>query len=163
MAKLSDQDDPESPGTDQQIAQWVARASSCVESRRTEIIENYEDLSIPVQPGRAAALADLVLRELNVGYTQDFIDLRRETMLPAYKKAGANGVYVARVRYGGNRSVWVTARLHDSWADIEAGDALRQGLGDEGFRRMQDESQKMTKSIEWLVLRYRPDLSYVPE
>jgi len=163
LAKLSNQDSPASPGTDQQMSLWVARASSCAEERRTVIIENQADLSIPAKPGRTPALAELVLRELNVGYTEDFINLRRDTMLPAYKKAGADGIFVGRLRYGGSRSLWTTLRLKDSWADIEAGDALREGLGEAGFQRMLDASQDMTKSIEWITLRYRPDLSYTPD
>ena len=163
LAKLSDLDGPNTPGSEAETALWVARASSCVESRRPVILENQEDLSIPLKEGRTPALLELIVREIKSGEAENFLKLRRDTMLPAYKKAGSNGIYVHRVRYGDARAKWIVARMRDSWADLGGGAPLPRALGTAGFSQLGQQLGSMTTgTTEWLVLRHRPDLSYAP-
>ena len=84
--------------------------------------------------------------------------MRRERFNPAYKKAGFDGVYVYRVRYGDSRNAWSVARVRDSWADLDESEPLSQTIG----AQAREELQSLTSRMEWLMLRHRPDLSYAP-
>lgn len=162
--KLSEVENLGAPGSEAEMAVWVARASQCVESRRTLVLENHDDMSIGLAEDRRPVMAELIVREVREGKEEEFQQMRRDFFLPGYRKLDMNGIFVSRVLYGDSRLKWAVVRMYDSWDALDAGRGLmRRTMGDEAFERMLEQSATMSETFEWSLLRYRPDLSYEPE
>ena len=163
LEKFADLDESRPLMDEPDMTRWIARVTKCVESRRVLTLEYRGDLSIPAKPGRSPKLARLGLVEIAPGRNSDYAELREKEILPAYKKAGFDGIYVYRTRYGDIRGQWVTVQRADSWADFDKTGLLRRALSEEDFQTLVGKLSQMIVRRELLVLQHRSDLSYNPD
>ncbi|MDA2927272.1 hypothetical protein MYX78_08580 [Acidobacteria bacterium AH-259-G07] len=162
LEKYADLDESRPVMDEPDWTRWIARVTKCIESRRVLTFEYRSDLSIPIKAGRPFRLAQLSLHEIDGGRNPDYIELREKEILPAYKKAGFDGLYVYRARYGDSRRLWAVVRLADSWADFDKPGPLQRALGEEGFQALVGKFGQMVERSEWLVLQHLPELSHNP-
>ncbi len=163
LEKIGDLDDFSPVMEEGDGARWVARVTKCLASRRAMIVQFHGDLSIPAGPDRIPKMAELILHHVSPGQRSDFVDVRKNQMLPTYKKAGTKGLYVYQTLYGDSRSLWAVSRLIDSWGDLDAESPLQRVLGEQDLQALLKKFLPTIVKSERFVLAHQPDLSYNPQ
>ena len=143
-------------------AEWVARVTKCVKSRRIDTLRARSDLSIPLAEGRTSKLLVMRTVEHLPGRFPDDNSWLTEKWVPALKNAGMNGVFIARNAFGGSNRLWYRLAFVDNWAVFDGEHPVRRDIGQEAWGELLRESGAMTLAPVVKVLRLRPDLSIQP-
>lgn len=162
LQKYADLDESRPVMDEPAWTRWVSRIRKCTDNRRVITQEYQRHLSIPPRPGHTRQLLRLSIQEVDGARLTDYVEYREEVLLPAYKRAGFDGLYVARVRYGADRQTWVVGLAADSWADLDQPLPVRRSLSEQAAQDQSNRFNAMLDRTEWLVLRHRPDLSHNP-
>jgi hypothetical protein len=141
-------------------ARWVATITKCVQSRSVHTLRSMPKLTIPPKEGQEPSLLVLTTRIHASGMGGKYGEWLEKELVPAKKKAGIRGSDVYRSVFGGNARAWIFAERVDKWADFDTPFPLRKSMGDEAYLAMMEKNRGMTASVERLVLRYRPELSF---
>ena len=164
LQSFGDLDRSTNPMNEGDWARWLARVRDCVDSRERMILRFHSDLSIPAKTGRIPKMAEVTIHEVSPEQSAEFQRLRREELLPAYRKGGVDGLFVYSSEHGTHRGRWFIARYIDSWSDLDSSPTpLQSGFGSEGYQAFVEKFNSARVRSEWLVVRHRPELSYNPE
>ncbi|HEY3441285.1 MAG TPA: hypothetical protein VGK29_11055 [Paludibaculum sp.] len=160
-ADLDQTADPQMKAQEGPLAAIWARINAATESVETEIHTNVPDSSSP----RSTAMPAFVRTGRTTvapGKMNEVLDLFKNEVAPAWKKAGVSSYGVYRIRYGAPNNQIHTFVAMKAWADLDTPSAVEQAMGAEGFQRFQSKIGALTLRTEFTIYRYRPELSYLP-
>lgn len=160
-AELDQTTDPKMKAHEGPLAAIWARLNAATESVETEIHAKVPESTSPrtteippfVRTGRTTVAP---------GKTNEALELFRNEVVPAWKKAGVSSYGVYRVRYGAPTSQILTYAAMKGWADLDSPTPVEQAMGAEAYQRFQSKIGALTLRTEFTIYRYRPELSYIP-
>jgi hypothetical protein len=146
------------------IAAERARILAAIESR----IEDTRRVILRILPGAGMPLESLPpsmmeieWRTIQPGKAAEFTALTGE-LVRAWKKAGVEFTFAARVIYGGPAAEFAHFIGMPNWAVIDGESPFRKSVGEEEYARYGTTLTPITASRHNEVYRFRPDLSYLP-
>lgn len=169
MSKYGDRDQP--PAFVKNLPQAVvsglfARRSNCIVSNVTTIERYRDDLSLAPASSTTAPTPPAYQRMLRTrvrqGKAEDYANLIKSVLLPAYKKAGVTNFRVRQVAWGGNTNDFTSTTGFQKWSEMDEPSLLVKALGEEGARQFGAKRNDLVTGTEYTILRYRPELSYLP-
>jgi hypothetical protein len=119
-----------------------------------------DDMSIQTETPEPAPYALVTILRLVPGKGPDFAAWMKNEYMPAMKKAEVKNFWVSQTVFGGDPNERVTVRTMNAMGEIDAGPVLSKALGEEGARKLMDKTVGMADSVQFRIVRYRPDLSY---
>ncbi len=131
-----------------------------VMSRESMTLLTYPDLSIPLATGEERGLARLRLRRNIPARTRPYYLWQAEELVPAQREAGLKWLYTGRVIVGGSVQDWISLAHIDSWESLE-GNILANTTTPQERGQMFSRGSGNLAYGEDIVVRYRPDLSFV--
>jgi hypothetical protein len=160
-AELDQTVDPKMKAHEGPLAATWARMNAATESVETEIHTNVPDSTSPrttaipafVRAGRTTVAS---------GKINEVLDLFKNEVVPAWKKAGISSYGVYRIRYGAPTNQIHTFIAMKAWADLDGQSPVELAMGAEAYQRFQSKIAALTLRTEWTIYRYRPELSYIP-
>jgi hypothetical protein len=142
-------------------ARLGAKIRKCVDVQRTYLINRIDDLAIP--PGSAVASRSQVLRP-NPGKTQDYLAYLRADVLPAMKKAKADGKIagyaVATRGVGAQAGEMTTTTYYNKFADLDAGNPVATVLGASAAAPITAKGAALATNVQVIIRRRVADLSF---
>jgi hypothetical protein len=143
------------------LARINVRIIDCTESWRRVIEEVNPDLSLPPSNDVPKMIRVLVtdVRPEKVG---EYLDLVKNEILPAIKKAGVTEYNVASRRFGAPSTEFVSVLGLNNWADFDGEFGVEKGLGKEGYKALVAKVRTLIVRSQYDVYRFEPDLSYLP-
>lgn len=164
MAKFADMDqtmDPKMKDHQGAMAAIAARLNSCAESMETEIHSMAPELT--AAPGKEPpAYVRTGRTTVAPGKMNEVLDLFKNEMVPAWKKAGIAGYGVARVRYGAPTNQIHTFTAMKGWADLDGPPPVETAMGTAAYQAFLTKIRALTIRTEYTIYRYRANLSYIP-
>jgi hypothetical protein len=143
------------------IAAVGARLNQCLERSERIIAEVLPDLSLP-RTADPPAMVRTIRTRVRPGKTAEYEALIKSDLLPALKKAGAKSYTLARTRYGGPNTEYLSATGLKDWAELDEPNPMRKAMGDQAYNQFLAKLQALVLGSEINLYRYRADLSYRP-
>ena len=119
-----------------ELANWVGRIQKCLLSREVFYSVNYPELSIPLKEGRNPGFLVITVLENAPTKGPAFAEYLKNELIPAYKKAGVDGVGVSRRRFGTNSRHWLIITFLDKMEELDEPHPLAKSLGEENWSRI---------------------------
>ena len=142
-------------------ARLGAKVRKCVDVQRTCLINRVDDLAIP--QGTAIASRTAVVRPAP-GKIQDYVGYIRADVLPAMKKAKADGKiagYQVSIRgVGAQAGEMTTTTYYNKFADLDAGNPLVQVLGAPATAPITAKGAALATNVQVIIRRRVADLSF---
>ena len=163
VAKYAEMDqtmDPKMKDHQGAMAAIGARLNSCAESMDTEIHTMVPELT---SPAGAAPPAYVRAGRTTVapGKMNEVLDLFKNEMVPAWKKAGISAYGVARVRYGAPNNQIHTFTAMKGWADLDGPPPVETAMGAAAYQAFLTKIRAVTLRTEYTIYRYRANMSYI--
>jgi len=144
-----------------ELANWVRRIQKCLLSREVLYSVNYPELSIPVKEGRNPPFIIITAIENASTKRPAYAEYLRNDLIPAYKKAGVDGVLVSRRRFGTNARQWLMITFLDKMAELDEPHPLMKSLGQEKWGELRRKGGALIVHRQRYVFAPQPDLSFV--
>jgi hypothetical protein len=139
----------------------AAKVRKCIESQRSYLSNRMNDLN--VDAGNAP-VSRLTVRRTAPGKQQEFLDFIKADLLPAYKKAKADGKiagFSVWTRGVGAPAGEVAINIAlNKFVDMEAGDPLVQVLGQAAVTKLNAKRDALSAPVQTNIRRRLPDLSF---
>ena len=139
----------------------MSRIEKCLLSREVLYSVNYPELSIPLKEGRNPAFLVITVRENAPTKGPAYAEHLRNDLIPAYKKAGVDGVLVSRRRFGTNARHWLIITFLDKMAQLDEPHTLAKSLGEEKWGELRRKGGALIIRSERYVFSPQPDLTFV--
>jgi hypothetical protein len=149
--------DPKLKEFEGQRSSLNARMLNCLESMSRDL-GRVSELSYGMNE-EPAPMVQLVRTVLKPGARTDFLNLLKNEIVPAYKKAGIKTFVLITPTYGEGVMASV---IPMSWKDVDEGGPLVKALGQEGYAALLKKLDALTVRRHVDMLRYWPALSYRP-
>jgi hypothetical protein len=94
---------------------------------------------------------------------QEWIDLQKTEVMPAYKKAGVPSMIVAATALFGDSDEFTIVTPVQKLAEFDGTSPFVKALDQQGAARLTNKLRKLTVSTRRVLLRNRPDLSIAPD
>jgi len=121
-------------------------------------------LSIPCLAQTATPqIARVQLIHIKPDMLTEWLDLQKNEVVPALKKAGAKSRTVYATGLFGNAYEFVIITPIDKYAELDAGNPMNKALGQPASFRLADKLRKCTESSTSYAITRLTDLSNVPE
>jgi len=148
--------------TDMEYSALLARRDQCVASVRTTIERTWPELGIA--PASGSALPTMI-REVRTrvrpGMQPQYMDMVKNELLPAYKKAGLSYLRVRQVQYGGPRTEFTSTWGFEKWAELDSmATFLERTMGADGAKKFQEKLGGLTAYSEYNIWTVVADASY---
>ena len=144
-----------------ELANWVGRIQKCLLSREVLYSVNYPELSIPLKEGRNPGFLVITVLENAPTKGPAFAEYLKNELIPAYKKAGVDGVGVSRRRFGTNSRHWLIITFLDKMEELDEPHPLAKSLGEENWRELRRKGGALSVRSERYVFTPQPDLTFV--
>jgi hypothetical protein len=143
-----------------EIARLNSRIIDCTENWTTAFYPRRADLSLPVN-GTGTPPKRLTMLRVTVqpDKINDYIALKKE-YLNAVKKSGVKLQAVWRGQFGTSQWEFVTIEGLDNWAELDGPDPVTKAIGAEAASKFNFSTMQSQRQYD--VIRYRSELSYVP-
>jgi hypothetical protein len=142
-------------------ARLAAKIRKCVDVQRSYLSNRVDDLAIP--PGTAIASRTTVLRPAP-GKMQDYLSHIRADVLPAMKKAKADGKIagyrVATRGVGAQAGEVTTTTFYNTFAQMDAGNPVVQALGAAAAAPITAKGAALATGVQTIIRRRVADLSF---
>ncbi len=163
IAHFADMDGP-SPmeralGKDQ-AANLLRKGAAYITSAQRIASLSMDDMSIQSETPEPMPYSVITSMHLVPGKGSDFAAWMKNEYTPAMKKAEVKNFWVYQTVFGGDPNERVTVRPMKTMSEIDAGPLTRKALGAEGARALMSKSVGIVDSVQYRIVRYRPDLSY---
>jgi hypothetical protein len=142
-------------------AMYLARVRKCIESSTYEAIVRKPELSIESGSENPGAYAVVTTYHIAPGRWTTYEALIKSDVLPALRKIGVKDYWVFRTQFGGDPNAYTTVYLVNTYADLDKGNPLVQGLGQEGWARLTEKFAGIIASATNEVIRHDTDLTWV--
>lgn len=103
----------------------------------------------------------LGIRLIGTSSNRDDAEYLRSDLIPAYKKAGVDGVLVSRRRFGTNARHWLIITFLDKMAELDEPHPLAKSLGEEKLGELRRKGGALIIRSERYVFSPQPDLTFV--
>jgi len=151
------QQDPKLKDSLAQLTALNSRMLACVESGSRDL-GRVSELSYGMKE-EPAPMVQVIRTTVKPGMGNEYMNLVKSEVVPAYKKAGIKTFVLITPAYGEGDVVSVIPR---SWKDIDAGQPLAKALGQEGYAALLKKLNAMTVKRQIDLYQYRPGMSYRP-
>jgi hypothetical protein len=163
LAKFADMDGP-SPleravGKDE-AATVLRKGGMYITSVRRIASLAINDLSIQTPMPAPAPYYVVTSMRLVPGKGPEFTAWMKDEYMPAMKKAELKNFWVSQSVFGGNPNERITVRPMKALGEIDAGPLATKALGAEGASKMMSHSAGVVESVQFSIVRFRPELSY---
>jgi hypothetical protein len=111
----------------------------------------------------APELARVVVTHVKPDMLNEWIDLQKNEVVPALKKAGQKTRTVYATSLFGNSFEYVTLTPFEKYSDFDAGNPLAKALGQPAANRLGEKLRKCTESQTAYAVTRLTDLSNVPD
>jgi hypothetical protein len=140
----------------------MRKGSLYVTSAHRLASRELEEFSIEEQASTADPYPYALVTSIRLaaGRVPDFDAWMKNEYLPAMKKAEVKNFWVNQTVFGGDANERVTVRLMKNMAEIDRGPLTVRALGEEGSRKLMSRTAGIIDSVQYRIVRYRPDLSY---
>ncbi len=140
-------------------ANLMKKGSAYLTSARRMATLDMEELTIRNKT-EPAPFAVVTIMRLASGKAPEFTAWMKDEYLPAMKKAELKNFWVSRTVFGGDPNERVTVRPMKALSEIDAGPLTVKALGEEGSRKLMSHTAGIVESVQFRIMKYRPDLSY---
>jgi hypothetical protein len=143
LNKLADLD---SPGPVQKAMgeagyeRYLAQVRNCLESVSYKAVLMRPELSLVRENAPPAKMAVVVNVQVAPGRTTDFEALIKSDYLPAWKKGGADEVWVNQSVFGVTGPEYIIVVTIPNFAELDKGNAMTRALGPEGAAKLSQKS-----------------------
>jgi len=134
----------------------------CTSSWRRDIEVVNLDLSLPDTGVDMPKMIRVLVTQVRPDKYHDYLDLQKNTILPAVTKGTPKFYNFAEKRYGEAGPEFVSVTGFSNWADLDDTIGAEKGLGKDGYQALVNQVRALIVQSEYLVYRYEPDLSYLP-
>jgi hypothetical protein len=142
--------------------EWLRQVWRCIVEREVYTARRYVDSSISLKEGRTPHFATVSFRRTAPGMRGAYRSYLRDELIPAYLKAGVDGVDVFRHVYGSGPRRWSVVNYLDRLADLDGPSPtarVAKAIGQEATNALLAKGGKMLVDFETHILRHRPELS----
>ena len=148
--------------TEQERAMRTARLAQYLEGVQVTIDRPLADIGIRTAdaPFPPAYLHAVRIR-VRTGGADEFGELAKNQLIPGLKQIGMKTLLVRRTLLGGVAD-YQFAEGFEKWAELDNTASLQKAMGDDAYRKMEDQLNRLVTLREDTVWRYQPDLSYYP-
>ncbi len=129
-------------------------------SARRVAAQDMDELSIRSETPESLPYTLLTSMHLTPGKTSEFDAWMKNDYLPVMKKGEVKTFWLSRMVLGGDPNERVTGRPLKNLAEIDAGPVATKVLGAEGARKLMAKTAGFIDSVQYRIVRVRPDLSY---
>jgi antibiotic biosynthesis monooxygenase (ABM) superfamily enzyme len=161
LESFSEFEDMEMPMDPAEMAVWVNRIESTIDSHHVRIAQIHPDLSMlpDMQGGEPPPLLMLLSQTVLPGKSQEYQTWVRDEVLPALRQSDVLGMVSNQIVFGGDNRMWVFAVPLASWSELDQPSPLHRSMGEQAAEELLMRGDQMVERGEWIVLRLRPDLS----
>lgn len=142
-------------------ARLNAKVRKCIESQRSYLTNRVDEFDIPA--GDALVMRSTV-RRVPAGKMQDYLSYHRTDVLPAQKKAKADGkiagATVAVRGAGAQANELTTTTYYSKFADMDGGNPVAAAVGQEAAAKIGAKGDAIATTIQTVVRRRMADLSF---
>lgn len=138
----------------------VARLRDCTMSLRREIVEPVPGLGFRAEGAGDFKLAMIVEITTHPGKRYAFLDLVRQEIMPALRKAGVASFQTYQVLAGTDAERLYGVIGLPNYAALDGGNFLERALGADGARKLNEKYSGIAISVSRVVLRLDTDLSF---
>ncbi len=157
-AELDDTQDPKLKEVSADLTRIGLRITDCTESAERAYYRVRPDLSLP--PTQEIPKMMIVLKvKVQPDKIEQYISMKKE-YIALVKKAGIKFESVMQGRFGTSAWEFVTLESLNSWSDLDGPNPLQTALGAEALRKFNFSLAQTEREND--VVRYRPELSYIP-
>jgi quinol monooxygenase YgiN len=153
--------DPKMKDQAMDLTRISMRINDCAESSRRIIEEVLPDFTLSSK-GDMPKMIRVLQTQVRPDKVHEYLDLVKNVIFPAVKKAGTKDYSVAEERYGESNLQVTSVTGFDTWADLDAGIGAQKGLSKEDYQGLLDKVRALITSSEYDIYRFQPDLSYLP-
>jgi hypothetical protein len=143
-----------------EAAAFMRKGAIYLTSARRIATLAHDELSIRNQTSEPAPYAVVTSMRLVPGKSTEFDAWMKDEYMPAMKKAELKNFWVSQTVFGGDPNERVTVRPMKAMSEIDAGPLTIKALGAEGARKLMSRSAGIVESVQFRIVRYRPELSY---
>jgi hypothetical protein len=151
----------------EELEAWRRRMRKCIVRRRVEVGRRLPEVAIPLTEGRKAKLTLVHYIHVVPGKGGQLTDLLEKELIPAYRKAGENGVWLGRRSLGVNSREFLFGREFETWAEMDGKTwifaPVVAALGQEKAQELIARMAPLMAFREEHVLALQEDLSFTPE
>ena len=159
-AELDMMQDPKLKDVAADLTRIGARIVQCTEKSDVVIGELQTDLSLP-RPAELPKMIRVLHSLVKADKVPEYTALIKNEVLPAAKKGGAKLYTVARTRYGGPASEFVSSLGMESWADMDGSSPVIAGMGGmDAYNKFLAKVTPLLIRAQYDVYRLQPELSY---
>ena len=134
-----------------------AQRFSCAGIGLLALVSSLPCVAQPAAP----QLARVVVTHVKPDMLNEWIDLQKNEVVPALKKAGQKSRTVYATSLFGNSYEYVALTPFDKYADFDAGNPLAKALGQPAANRLGEKLRKCTESTTAYAVTRMTDLSNV--
>ena len=160
-AELDAGADPKMKDQVAELAQINMRIVNCTDSSRRIIEEVNPDLSLP-DTGAIPTMIRVIVSQVRPDKVSDYLAMVKADVLPAIKKSGQNFFSISQGRYGEPNSVVTSVLGINNWGDLDGGVGAQKGMSKAEFSALTMKVGSLVVSSQYDILRFQPDLSYLP-
>ncbi|MFZ5926738.1 MAG: hypothetical protein ACOYX1_04730 [Acidobacteriota bacterium] len=146
--------------SDTEFERLMARMRECTVSVRREVIEPIPDLGFRGDGAADAKLAMIVEITTHPGKRYAFLDLVRQEIMPALRKARVSSFQTYQVLAGANAERIFGVIGMPNYAALDGGNFLEQALGPDGARKLNEKYSGIAMSVSRVVLQLNSDMSF---
>jgi len=97
------------------------------------------------------------------GTADDFIKFAKTDLVPVFKKINGAVILFSQIVSGGNPNALILNRGFEKWAELDDTTTFANAIGGEqAAQKLGEKMNQIGMVSERYILRYEPDLSYVP-
>ena len=153
---------------DEDQAKWEATMGQYVESLVTHYYQHQPDLSWPSTEKMPAKFAEVITFNVHQGKVESFVaDIKKINAAISKAKWGSHYNFYA-LSYGGKGNTFVLVVDHANYADFAEPDKtfnqmLSDAMGKDAAVAFMKGLDASIDSTEAQIVKFRPDLSYIPD
>ena len=141
-------------------ANLLGKLGRCTVEAHRYAMHFREELSI-IKPGPPGGIAVVSFVRVAPGKRLEYEKFVKADVMPAMKKLDV-GYSVYEPVIGGNTNDWVSVTTMKGFGDLDSGVPIVRALGQAGADKIAMKAASIVSSLERIVSRARPDLSYLP-
>lgn len=138
---------------------YLGQVRNYVDSASYKAVQLRSDLSLLKENAPPPNLAVVVNVQIVPGRNLDFEALIKSDYLPAWKKGGADQVFVHQSVFGVTGPEYVVVVTIPNFADLDKGSAMVRALGPEGAAKLNQKSAGIVASSTVMIGRRLPEYS----
>jgi hypothetical protein len=138
----------------------MTRIRDCTVSTRREVIEPVPGLGFGESGAAESGLAMIAQVTVHPGKRHAYLDLVRQEIMPALRKAQVLNFQVYQVLMGEKGERLIAVLGLPNYGALDGGNFFERALGAEGARKLNEKSAGLVMNIDRTVARVNPEYSF---